>query len=266
MELDATETLHGASVRQPDILQGIPGGRLRRTQQVHKQITELQSDDENLWEAAVWEDINTTHQGDTVPIAAVHRRRRTRMQDKLRDQRHASHWQNKHPTQATVQMNLTHFWKGAAEGQQAQLPTPTQILAAVSQVGAGTLTQMADTSCLIKMTETVYEARTQEEATVQDLLDQWRKGGHGYVPDEKGDDTIRLRCKNVNSLSLFHPTKSKQRKLLNLHNRYQTDGACILEHGTNFWMAPDGFCSDDIFAAYQGTRVAVAHNVHKQHS
>jgi hypothetical protein len=101
---------------------------------------------------------------------------------------------------------------------------------------------------------------------VQDLLYQLRKGGHGYVLDKKGDDTIRLRCKNVNSLSLFHPTKSQQKKLLNLHNRYQMNGACILKQSTFLWMAPDGFCSDDIFDAYQGMRVMAAHNVHEQHS
>jgi hypothetical protein len=162
-------------------------------------------------------------------------------------------------------MNLTYFWKSAAECQQAQIPMPAQVCTAVSQVGAGTLTQMADTSCFTKTAEIIYEAQTQEEAMVQDLLDQWQKGGHGYVLDIKGDDTIRLGCKNVNSLSLFHPIKSKQKKLLNLHNS-QTDSACILKHGTIFWMAPDGFCSDDIVAAYQGMRVTAAHNVHKQHS
>ena len=102
------------------------------------------------------------------------------------------------------------------------------------------MTQLADTICHAKMAETIYPTRTQEEALVQDLLKQWRKGGYGYVPAEKGNDIIRLGCKNVNSLSLFHPTKSKQKKLLNLHNKYQTDRACILEHGINFHMAPEG--------------------------
>jgi hypothetical protein len=101
---------------------------------------------------------------------------------------------------------------------------------------------------------------------VQELLEHLRKGGHGFVPDEKGDDIIRLGCENVNSLSLFHPTKSKLKKLLNLHNKYQTDGACILEHGTNFRMAPNGYCPNDLFSAFWGSRVAAVHNIHKQHS
>ncbi len=101
---------------------------------------------------------------------------------------------------------------------------------------------------------------------VQDLLEQWRKGGHGHIPDVKGDDTIRLGCKNVNSLSLFDPRLTKHRKLLNLHNKYQTDGACIVEHGITFRMTPEESCPDDIFAAFRGSRVSAAHNTHEQHS
>jgi hypothetical protein len=97
---------------------------------------------------------------------------------------------------------------------------------------------------------------------VQELLEQWRKGRHGFVSDKKGDDIIRLGCENVNSLSLFHPTKSKLKKLLNLHDKYQTDGACILEHGTNFCIAPNRYCPNNLFSAFQGMQVAAAHNIH----
>ena len=101
---------------------------------------------------------------------------------------------------------------------------------------------------------------------VQDLLKQWQQGSHGYVSDVKGDDTIRLGCENANSLSLFDQRSRKLRKLINLHNKYQTDGACIVEHGTNFSMAADGQRLEDIFSAFRGSRVSAAHNVHEQHS
>ena len=52
------------------------------------------------------------------------------------------------------------------------------------------MTHLADTICHAKMAETIYAARTQEEALVQDLLEQWRKGGCGYVPAKKGNDII----------------------------------------------------------------------------
>jgi hypothetical protein len=87
---------------------------------------------------------------------------------------------------------------------------------------------------------------------VQDLLKQWRQGGHGYVPDVKGNDTIRVGCENANSLSLFDQRSRKLCKLINLHNKYQTDGACIVELGTNFLMAADGQRPEDIFAAFLG--------------
>ncbi len=90
--------------------------------------------------------------------------------------------------------------------------------------GSATLTNGADAVWFTKIAETIYIAQTKEEAMVQELLKQWRKGGHGFKPDKKGDDIIRLGCENVNSLSLLHPTKSKLKKLLNLHNKYQKGG------------------------------------------
>ena len=64
---------------------------------------------------------------------------------------------------------------------------------------------------------------------------------NGYISESKEDDGIQLGCENVNSLSLFHPTKSKIRKLSNLH----------LEHGVNFKMAAAGSRPEDLFV---GTR------------
>ena len=100
---------------------------------------------------------------------------------------------------------------------------------------------------------------------VRDLLEQWRKGGHGHVPDVKGDNIVRLSCKNANSLSLYDLRSTKLRKLLSLHNKYQMDGACIVEHGTIFFMAPVGQRPEDIFAAFRGSCVSTAHNIHEQH-
>jgi hypothetical protein len=53
---------------------------------------------------------------------------------------------------------------------------------------------------------------------------------------------------------------------MSLYNKYQTDGACIVEHGTNFLMAPVGQQPEDIFAAFWGSCVSAAHNIHEQHS
>jgi hypothetical protein len=167
--------------------------------------------------------------------------------------------------QATIQTNLKHFYKGTAKCCQSLVPTRAQIQVALEHKGTLTLTNGADAVWFTKMAETIYKAQTQEEAMVQELLEQWMKSGHGFVPEEKWDDIIRLGCEHVNSLNLFHPAKSKLKKLLNLHNKYQTDGACILEHGTNFCMAPNGYPPDNLFSTLRGTQVAAAHNIHEQH-
>jgi hypothetical protein len=65
--------------------------------------------------------------------------------------------------------------------------------------------------------EEVHAARTKEKEMVQELLNDWQKGALGYILEVKVDNVIRLGCENVNSLSIFHPTKSKMCKLTHLH-------------------------------------------------
>ncbi len=67
----------------------------------------------------------------------------------------------------------------------------------------------------------ICATRTKEEEMVQELLKDWQKGAHQYIPEVKEDDVIlQLGCENFNSPSIFHPTKSKMRKLINRHQRY----------------------------------------------
>jgi hypothetical protein len=101
---------------------------------------------------------------------------------------------------------------------------------------------------------------------VRELLNGWQKGAHGYIPEVKGNNIIHLGCENVNSLSIFHPTKLKMRKLTHLHQRHQTDGACIVEHGINFKMAATGTCPEDLFPGMCSSRVPAGHNIHKLHN
>jgi hypothetical protein len=101
---------------------------------------------------------------------------------------------------------------------------------------------------------------------VRELLNRWQKGAHGYIPEVKDDNVIRLGCENVNSLSIFHPTKSKMRKPTQLHQRHQTDGACIVEHSINFKMEATGTCPDDLFPGMCSSRVSAGHNIHELHN
>ncbi len=93
-----------------------------------------------------------------------------------------------------------------------------------------------------------------------------KKGAHGYILGVKDENIIHLGCENVNSLSIFHPTKSKMRKLTHLHQRHQTDGACIVEHGINFKMAATGTRLEDLFPGMCSNRVSAGHNIHESHN
>jgi hypothetical protein len=56
------------------------------------------------------------------------------------------------------------------------------------------------------------------------------------------------------------------RKLTSLHQRYQMDGACIVEHGINFKMAATGTRLEDRFLGGCSSRVSVGHNIHELHN
>jgi hypothetical protein len=114
--------------------------------------------------------------------------------------------------------------------------------------------------------EEVHATRTKEEEMVQELLNGWQKGAHRYIPEVKDDNIIRLGCENVISLRIFHPTKSKMRKLTHLYQRHKMDGACKVEHGINFKMAATGTRLEDLFLGMCSSRVSASHNIHELHN
>jgi hypothetical protein len=94
-----------------------------------------------------------------------------------------------------------------------------------------------------------------------------KKGHKGmYIPEVKDDNIIHLGCENINSLSIFHPTKSKMRKRPHLYQRHQMDRACIVEHGINFKMAATGTRPEDLFPGMCSSRVSASHNIHELHN
>ncbi len=101
---------------------------------------------------------------------------------------------------------------------------------------------------------------------VQELSKDWQKEAHGHIPEVKEDNVIQLGCENVNSLSLFHPTKSKMQKFTSLHQRYQMDAACIVEHGINLKMKAKGTLPEDLFQGVYSSRVSAGHNIHESHN
>jgi hypothetical protein len=55
-------------------------------------------------------------------------------------------------------------------------------------------------------------------------------------------------------------------KFTNLHQRYQMNGACIVEHGINFKMAATGTHPEDLFLGMCSSRVSAGHNIHELHN
>ncbi len=106
--------------------------------------------------------------------------------------------------------------------------------------------------------ETQHEAQIDEVAVVQEMLLQWRNGGHGYVPEEKPDDVVRLTAENANSLSIYHPENWKIKKCCNINNRYGSDGTLLAEGGTNWAQAPEGKRPTELFRGGGRVRCSAA--------
>ncbi len=146
------------------------------------------------------------------------------------------------------------------------IPTDKQIWAATMHDARSFLSTTAEGEGFCATAEEVHATRTKEEEMLWKLLNRWQKGAHGYILEVKDDNIIRLGCENVDSLSIFHPTKSKMHKLTHLHQRHQTDGACIVEHGIYFKMAATGTHPEDLFPGMCSSRVSASHNIHELHN
>jgi hypothetical protein len=165
-----------------------------------------------------------------------------------------------------VRRNLASYLQGALLCWAELISTEAQIWAATILDARTSKSTTADGEGFCAMAVEICATRTKEDKMVQELLKDWQKGAHGYIPEVKEDNVIQLGCENVNSLSIFCPTKSKMRKLTNLHQRYQTDGACIVEHGINFKMAGTGTRMEDLFPGVCSIRVSAGYNIHESHN
>jgi len=234
---------------------------LGEQQQQHHRTVELESEDQD-WGETWWEEI-VRHPREAEE-SARNGRQCTDVEQHSRDERRAGRWRNR-PQTARTRANIKSFRQGAGNFRATLRPTEEQIRAATRKGVTDVDSRVTENEGFRESAERVHAVRTTEEELVQELILQWQKGAHGYIPETKEDDILRLGCENVNSLSLYNPKGSKMRKLINIHNKYQTDGACIVEHGINFRMSSDRNRPSDIFSGIRGSRVSAAHNVHEAH-
>ena len=111
--------------------------------------------------------------------------------------------------------------------------------------------------------EALYEAQREETEIVREMVSQWTQGGHGYIPEDKPDNVLRLSVENANSMSIYHPENWKVKKCCSINNRYGTDGTLLAEGGVNWAQAPEGKRPSQLFRGARKCRVAAGYNVHE---
>lgn len=160
---------------------------------------------------------------------------------------------------------LKKFARGKKKLQQSLIPTTEQLLAATDKE-CRQQTVRGDRAGIDAHAAEIYHAGQDEAQIVQEILSQWKQGGHGYVPEVKEDDVVRLTNENVNNLGLYAKGNWKVKKLGNLNNKYQADGTLMQELGTNWSMVPDNLQPDTLFGGAKRSKIVVAHNVHERFS
>ena len=187
--------------------------------------------------------------------------------NRVRDQQRAARWRVQQPT--IISENKRTHKRGATKLMAELAPTHEQILAGMKMFQSRSdESEIAGGEMHNSEAQEIYTGLTDEDDAIRELLEQWKGGAHGYVPEVKEDDIIRLACENVNSLSIYHKGTPKIGKLLNLNNRHQTDGICIVEHGVNFGHYGSNIVKrpQEIFASIKGSRTSAGYNKHENFS
>jgi hypothetical protein len=225
-------------------------------------VKQQQGSVQETWGESRWEEIVRVPQQGKVDRATSPTQCPTHQEQCRRNAQWLGRYQNTTTSSTLVMRNLASHLQGASMCQVELIPDK-QMQAATMHDARTFLSTTAEGEEFCATAEEVHATRTKEEEMVREILNGWQKGAHGYIPEVQENNIIHLGCENINSLSIFHPTKSKMRKLTHLHQRHQTDGACIVEHGINFKMAATGNCLEDLFPRMCSSRVSAGHNIHE---
>ena len=71
------------------------------------------------------------------------------------------------------------------------IPTHLQIVGELNRYKWRSNLALAEGSNMREDAEEIHYGRTDEDNTIQDMLNQWESGAHGYVPDMKDNNIIR---------------------------------------------------------------------------
>jgi hypothetical protein len=184
--------------------------------------------------------------------------RRQASDDAIYSQSRAGRWRSSgaHYLQQ-VRGRLRSFRRGSKRYQQKIKPAPEDVLRSTADPNSQPLPRSDEPV----FTAAAASALPDEQAAVNDLLRLIREGGAGFVHDSKPSDILQLYGENVNSLSLYDPDeKWKTTRLHRQLQRYQCDGALLLETGTDFRKLPEEK-SLDLLLGDSDCRVTTANNV-----
>ncbi len=158
---------------------------LGEQQQQHHRTVGLEIGEDQDWGETWWEEIVRHPREEEASLRDC--RQRTDVEQHSRDERRAGRWR-KRPQ--TTRVNITSFRQGASNFRATLRPTAEQIRAAARKGVGDVDSRMTETEGFRESAERVHALRTTEEEMVQDLILQWQKGAHGYIPETKEDDIL----------------------------------------------------------------------------
>ncbi len=87
-----------------------------------------------------------------------------------------------------MRRNLASYIQGATVCHTELIPTEAQIRAATTLDERVSMSTTVEGGGFCATAVEIYATRTKEEEMVQELLKDWQKGAHGYIPEVKEQD------------------------------------------------------------------------------
>jgi hypothetical protein len=89
-----------------------------------------------------------------------------------------------------MRANIKSFCQRAENIRAKLMPTEEQIRAAMRKEVTAVESQAAEGDGFRAMAEEIHASQTREEKMVQELILQWQKGAHGYIPEIKENNIL----------------------------------------------------------------------------
>ena len=192
---------------------------------------------------------------------------RERVNESTRGQVRAARWRINNAS-AKVMKNKRMFKAGADQLRKEIHLSHDQIVEGMKKNQFNNVEAATERNSYNVDAQEMHRTQTNEDNTINELLEQWAGGAHGFVPEKKDENIIRLVGENVNCLGLYNRTNQKMFKLSNLMSRYQSDGMCMVDHGMNFGHheSTGDKRTNELFSSIHDIRNSAGYNIHENFS